>query len=91
MAKIRINDEELDLVSGGVLKEGWDMTLLSVMGIYKGLYEEEGLQKVKDLMALSLDDPTSPIEPQDLDKIYNFIDENWADVAPIKKPAFKNC
>ena len=90
MAKIRINDEELDLVSGGVLKEGWDMTLLSVMGIYKGLYEEEGLQKVKDLMALSLDDPTSSIEFQDLDKIYSFIDENWADVAPIKMPAFKN-
>ena len=32
------------------------------MSVYKTKYGDEGLQKVKDLMALSLNDPTSPIE-----------------------------
>ena len=77
MEKELLKDEQLNIVSGGVLLDGWDITLLSIIRIYKAKYGEEGKQKVKDLMLMSLNDPTSPIEPQDMETIMNFIDENW--------------
>ena len=77
MDKELLKDEQLNIVSGGVLLDGWDTTLLSIIRIYKAKYGEEGKQKVKDLMLMSLNDPTSPIEPQDMETIMNFIDENW--------------
>jgi hypothetical protein len=72
-----INDEVLNLVSGGVLLEGWDKTLFTMMKYYKSKYGDEGIQKVKDLMNISLKDPTSKVEESDMDTLYNFIDENW--------------
>ena len=72
-----MDDEELNLVSGGVLLAGWDETLLEIMKRFKEIYGIKGRQKVKALMAKSLDDPTSPIKASDMETIYKFIDDNW--------------
>ena len=72
-----LKDEDLNLVSGGVLLEGWDTTLLIIMDIFKGRYGDEGKQKVIDLMKMSLNDPTSPIEESDMDTLLQFIEDNW--------------
>lgn len=37
-----LKEEELNIVSGGVLIEGWDVTLLSMMRVYKGKYGDDG-------------------------------------------------
>ena len=83
MEKELIRGEELNLVSGGVLLEGWENTLLMIMKIYKKAHGEEGLQKVKDLMVISLNDPTSPIEEEDTETVYGFIEGNWNSI-PIE-------
>ena len=72
-----LKDEDLNIVSGGVLLEGWDTTLLIIMDTFKGLYGDEGKQKVIDLMKMSLNDPTSPIEESDMETIFKFIEDNW--------------
>lgn len=72
-----IKDEELNIVSGGVLLEGWDTTLLIIMDMFRGRYGDEGKQKVIDLMKMSLNDPTSPIEESDMETIFKFIEDNW--------------
>ena len=77
MSKIKIEDQEIELVSGGVLLEGWEQTTSFIIKLYKEKYGEEGKQKVKDLMLMSLNDPTSPIEEEDMATIYKYIDDNW--------------
>ncbi len=72
-----LKDEDLNIVSGGVLLEGWDTTLLIIMDMFKCRYEDEGKQKVIDLMKMSLNDPTSPIEESDMETIFKFIEDNW--------------
>ena len=79
-----INDEELSIVSGGILAEGWEKTLSSMMGIYKFKYGDEGREKLKNVLLSALDDPTSPLEPQDMETIHNYIDENWDSVPSFK-------
>ena len=77
----------MNIVSGGVLIEGWDVTLLSMMRVYKGKYGDDGKQKIKDLMLLALNDPTSVIEAHDIETINRFIDEKWDSVeGEIIKP-----
>ena len=78
--KKMLDDELLDLVSGGVLIDGWDESLLELMKHYKAIYGEKGYQKVKELMMKSLNDPTSPIEASDMETIYHFIEVNWEKV-----------
>ena len=46
-----INDEELKLVSGGVLLDGWESTLLAMMAIYKGKFGEDGYEMIRNTMA----------------------------------------
>ena len=72
-----INDNDLKLVSGGVLLDGWDSTLLFIMEVYKKTYGDKGKEKVIELMKISLNDPTSPLEENDMETIYKFIEENW--------------
>lgn len=72
-----IRDEELSIVSGGVLQEGWEGTLLQVMRLYKIKFGEEGKQKTKDTMSVGLKDPTANLDEADMMKIYPFIDDNW--------------
>ena len=81
-----LNDDELNIVSGGVLLEGWDNTLLTIMRLYKGKYGEEGKQMVKDLMVVGLNDPEAVIEAQDMDTLYKFIDDNWDSVEATVLP-----
>lgn len=69
--------EELSLVSGGVLKDGWEGALNKIMAVYKAKYGDEGKQKVKDLMVVGVKDPTSQIEEADLNIMYQYIDEQW--------------
>ena len=76
-------DEELDLVSGGVLKESWDSALFNVMRVYKGKFGDAGLQKVKDVMAKTVNDPESSITEEDLVTVYQYIEDNWDKVDPL--------
>ncbi|MBR5341734.1 MAG: hypothetical protein IK151_07400 [Erysipelotrichaceae bacterium] len=84
-----LNEEELNLVSGGQLVEGWDKSVMLIMQVYKGKYindDDGGRQRVKDLMVISANDPSSPLEAQDLQTVYNFIDANWETVKPLNLP-----
>ena len=87
MAKQYIDDELLKLISGGKLNEGWDLALMNIIRLYKGKYEndpEAGKNTVKELLALSVSDPTSSIEEGDLHTIYDFVDANWENAVPWK-------
>lgn len=50
--------------------------MAQMMKMYKTKYGEEGKQKVKDLMIVSVNDSTSPVTQEDLETIYSFIDDN---------------
>ena len=67
--------DELSLVNGGVLKDGWEGALNKIMAVYKAKYGDEGKQKVKDLMVIGVKDPTSQIEEADLNIMYQYIDK----------------
>ena len=82
MSKEYINDELLKIISGGKLLDGWDDTLRALMSIYKSKYGDEGIQKVKNMMVISVNDESSPIEAEDLETLYNFIDDNWESITP---------
>lgn len=73
----KIPDETLNIVNGGVLLEGWDETMLTIMKIYKSNYGEEGLAKVESLVDVSINDPTSPLTIEDRQTVLDFIRENW--------------
>ena len=77
MAIRSINDEELKLVSGGYLKEGWESVLEKMIGLYKTKFGDSGKQKLKDTLAVGVDDPTSTMEESDLVVLHAFIDKNW--------------
>ena len=77
MKEKMLNDELLSLVSGGVLLKGWDNTLFNLMKACKAKFGEAGYKKIRDSMEIALNDPTSPIEKQDMQTLYKFIDENW--------------
>ena len=77
MAIKLINDQELELVSSGVLKEGWESITLTMISMYKTKFGDSGKQRLKDTLAVGVDDPTSTMEESDLVILYNFIDENW--------------
>ena len=72
-----LQDEELAIVSGGVLRDGWEDVLLKMMQIYKIKFNEKGKQMVKDTMVLGVKDTTSTIDENDIVRINQFIDENW--------------
>lgn len=78
--KYKIDDQELNIISGGVLKEGWQQTMIAMMALYKGKYGEEGLEIVKALPGIAVNDPTSPIEAGDFETLHKFIDEQWPQV-----------
>ena len=78
MDKKFLKEEELNLVSGGVLVEGWDTALKMMMEAFKNEYGESGKQMLKDMMIASVNDPTSPVESADLQTLNQFIDDNWA-------------
>ncbi|MBQ6492819.1 MAG: hypothetical protein IJI92_03015 [Erysipelotrichaceae bacterium] len=82
MDKRVLNEEELKLVSGGKLLDGWDDTLLNVMRLYKGKFGEDGYQMVRDMVIVAVNDPTSPVAAEDAETMYNFIDSNWDSVIP---------
>lgn len=50
------------------------------MSLYKKKEGEVGKQKVKDLMLISLQDPTSILEENDMVVVQQFIDDNWDNV-----------
>lgn len=77
MSKIKIEDHEIELVSGGVLLDGWQNTLLDIMKFYKNKYGKNSKQRVKDFMLLSINDPTTKIDENDLEIIMKYIDDNW--------------
>ena len=77
MKQVFLKEEDLELVSGGYLKEGWDTTLLNVMVVYKKKYGEDGKQRVVDMMRMSVNDPTSTVTVSDLKTINEFIDKKW--------------
>ncbi len=83
-----LNDEMMNFVSGGKLLDGWDKMLLRMMAILKGQYGDDGRDKVKVMMSIAINDPTSTIESADMPIIYKFIDDNWSTVEPEILPPF---
>ncbi len=69
--------EELSLISGGYLKEGWEDVTLTMIKMYKAKFGDEGKQKLKDTLAVGLNDPTSTMDEKDLEMLRTFIDNNW--------------
>ena len=47
-----------------------------MIGLYKTKFGDSGKQKLKDTLAVSVDDPTSTMEESDLAVLYDFIDKN---------------
>ena len=41
-----LEEEALKLISGGVLQEGWESEVTSLMALYKGKYGENGKDMV---------------------------------------------
>lgn len=80
MEEKRINDELLSMVNGGVLKEGWENTVLTMINVLKAKYVDEGKQKLKKIMASGLNDPTSTMDENDYSMICQFIDDNWNNI-----------
>lgn len=80
MEEKRINDELLSMVNGGVLKEGWENTVLTMINVLKTKYADEGKQKLKKIMASGLNDPTSTMDENDYSMICQFIDDNWNNI-----------
>lgn len=72
-----INDEVLDIVSGGRLVDGWQDIVLKLISLYKSKFNDEGKQKLKDVMVLGLTDPTSLIDERDIIALNDFINTNW--------------
>ena len=48
-----------------------------MIGLYKTKFGDSGKQKLKDTLAIGVDDPTSTMEESDLAVLYDFIDKNW--------------
>ncbi|MBR2676823.1 MAG: hypothetical protein IKE28_07925 [Solobacterium sp.] len=78
-------EEELNMVSGGVLKEGWESTLLKMMALYKGKYGDNGKQMVSTLF-INYGVGDGPLEEADIPVITTFIDNNWDSVEPKMMP-----
>ena len=55
MEEKRINDELLSMINGGVLKEGWENTVLTMINVLKAKYADEGKQTAH--MRLSVSNP----------------------------------
>ena len=81
----KLEEEMLNLVSGGVLQEGWDTTLLTMMAVYKGKFGENGKQMVRDLFVKE-NIGGGPLEEADLPVIRAFIEDNWNSVEPRMMP-----
>ena len=83
--KLLLEEEALNLVSGGVLKEGWDSTLLKMMALYKGKFGENGKQMVSTLF-IEHGVGDGPLEEADIPVILTFIDNNWDSTEPKVMP-----
>ena len=77
-----LEEEALNLVSGGVLQEGWDSTLLTMMALYKGKFGENGKERIKALFVKENIGGEGPLEEADLPVIHAFIEDNWDSVEP---------
>ena len=76
-----LEEEALNLVSGGVLQEGWDSTLLTMMALYKGQFGENGKEMIKALFVKE-NLGEGPLEEADLPVIHAYIEDNWDSVEP---------
>ena len=79
--ELMLEEEALNLVSGGVLQEGWDSTLRTMMALYKGQFGENGKQMVKALFGKE-NIGEGPLEEADLPVIHAYIEDNWDSVEP---------
>ena len=83
--ELMLEEEALNLVSGGVLQEGWDSTLRTLMALYKGQFGENGKQMVSALF-INHGVGDGPLEEADIPVILAFIDNNWDSVEPKVMP-----
>ena len=56
------------------IKEGTELGKIAVK------YADEGKQKLKDIMASGINDPTSTMDENDYSMICQFIDDNWNNI-----------
>lgn len=81
MNENKLNEEVLNLVSGGILREGWDETVYEMMALYKGKFGESGKARLITLFEEKGVGGDSPLEPKDIPVIVDYINANW-DAAP---------
>ena len=77
MNEIKLNDEQLKLINGGLLADGWESVTESMIKVYKDKYGDKGLEKLIDVIASSKDDPTSVLTDEDREIVFAFIRDNW--------------
>ena len=78
--KINLKDEQLKMVSGGVLLEGWENVLLGIMRYYKETYGKDSMQMAIDKMIESINIPAFPLDDNDIERIKKFASENWNNI-----------
>ena len=83
--KSLLEEEVLKRISGGVLREGWDSTLLTMMAVCKGKFGENGKQMVSALF-INHGVGDGSLEEADIPVILAFIDNNWDSVEPKVMP-----
>ena len=72
-----LNEEALNLVSGGVLKEGWQDITGKMMAMYKGKFGDAGKAKLITIFTEKGVGGDGPLEEKDIPVIIAYINDNW--------------
>lgn len=70
--KTALEEKALKLVNGGVLQEGWEESVLSLMALYKGKFGDSGKDMVLELFIIDGVD-NSPLDTNDIITVIAFI------------------
>ena len=80
-----LEEEALKLINGGVLEEGWESSVISLMALYKGKYGEEGKWMIMEFF-FNQKPGEGSLTTSDIADILVFIDHNWDSVEPQTLP-----
>ena len=77
MNEVKLNDEQLKFINGGLLVDGWESVTESMIKVYKDTYGDKGLEILIDVIASTKNDPTSVLTDEDREIVFAFIRDNW--------------
>lgn len=77
MNEAKLNDEQLKLINGGLLVDGWESVTESMIKVFKDSYGDKGLEILIDVIASTKNDPTSVLTDEDREIVFAFIRDNW--------------